>query len=87
MTMPIALYGYLMFPDTPHTSKAWWLSHEEREVCLRRVPYQDHYVITWPRFKASIWLTVKTWRYYLFCALFMLSATSFEKTGVYSEFQ
>jgi ACS family pantothenate transporter-like MFS transporter len=86
MTMPIAVYGFLMFPDTPHTVKSWWLSEDERQRCRRRIPYQDHYVVTWQRFRDSIRTTVKTWRFYLFSALFMLSSLSFEKTGVYAEF-
>lgn len=86
MTIPVAIYGFLMFPDTPHTVKAFWLSEEERALCLSRLPPSEHYVITWDRFKASIWKVVTTWRYYLFSALFMVSATSFEKTGIYAEF-
>lgn len=85
ITVPVALYGYFMFPDTPHTTKAFWLSEEERQLCLKRLPPTEHYVITWPRFRASCIKIVTTWRFYLFSALFMLSATSFEKVGVYSE--
>lgn len=86
MTIPVAIYGFLMFPDTPHTVKAFWLTEEERQLCLTRLPPTEHYVITWARFKASIWKVVTTWRFYLFSALFMISATSFEKTGIYAEF-
>lgn len=85
ITVPVALYGYFMFPDTPHTTKAFWLSEEERQLCLTRLPPTEHYVITWPRFRQSCVKIITTWRFYLFSALFMLSATSFEKVGVYSE--
>lgn len=85
ITVPVALYGYFMFPDTPHTTRAFWLTEEERQLCLSRLPPTEHYVITWPRFRQSCIKIVTTWRFYLFCALFMLSATSFEKVGVYSE--
>lgn len=85
LTTPIALYGYFMFPDTPHTTKAFWLSEEERQLCLSRLPPTEHYVITWPRFKASLKTIVTTWRFYLFSALFTVSATSFEKVGIYAE--
>lgn len=81
MTLPIGLYGFAMFPGTPHTVKAFWLTEEERELCLTRLPPTEHYVITWARFRKSIGTIVTTWRYYLFSSLFMLSATSFEKTG------
>lgn len=85
ITVPVAVYGYLMFPDTPHTTKAFWLTEEERQLCLTRLPPTEHYVITWARFRESCLKIISTWRFYLFSALFMLSATSFEKVGVYSE--
>lgn len=28
ITIPIALYGFLVFPDLPHTTKAFYLSEE-----------------------------------------------------------
>jgi ACS family pantothenate transporter-like MFS transporter len=79
MTFPIGIYGFVMFPGTPHTVKSFWLTEEEREMCLTRLPPHEHYVVTWPRFKQSIMTIISTWRYYLFSALFMVSATSFEK--------
>ena len=30
ITLPIALYGFLMFPDVPTTTKAFYLSEEVR---------------------------------------------------------
>lgn len=87
MTLPIAIYGFLMFPDTPHTSRAFWLTPEERDMCRARIPStHSEYVITWRRFASSVRAAATTWRFYLFCALFMFSATAFEKTGVYSEY-
>ncbi|BEJ12518.1 hypothetical protein CspHIS471_0209780 [Cutaneotrichosporon sp. HIS471] len=86
MTIPIGVYGFVMFPGTPQTVNSFWLTEEERELCLSRLPPHEHYVVTWPRFKKSILTIVSTWRYYLFSALFMVSATSFEKTGIYNEF-
>ena len=39
ITMPIALYGFLMFPDVPSTTRAFYLSEE---VCgfPRHVPFK-----------------------------------------------
>lgn len=36
ITMPIALYGFLMFPDVPTTTKAFYLSEEVR-ASLERI--------------------------------------------------
>lgn len=41
--------------------------------------------MTWPIFRRSLRRIVGTWRWYLFSALFTVSATSFEKTGIYGE--
>ncbi|KAF8517887.1 MFS general substrate transporter [Hysterangium stoloniferum] len=37
ITFPIALYGFLMFPDVPATTKAFYLSEEERRLANERV--------------------------------------------------
>ncbi|KAL1413284.1 hypothetical protein Q8F55_001040 [Vanrija albida] len=86
MTIPIAFYGWAMFPDTPHNTKAFWLTEDERALCLRRLPYVEHQKITWASFRSSVRKAITNWRWYLFSALFMVSATSFEKTGIYAEF-
>lgn len=38
LTLPVALYGYLLFPDTPHTTTASYLSPAERTLAVARVP-------------------------------------------------
>ena len=42
--------------------------------------------LSWPVFRKAVTRIVTDWRWYLFSALFAVSATSFEKTGVYNEF-
>lgn len=42
--------------------------------------------MTWSTFRRSLKRIALSWQWYLFSSLFMVSATSFEKTGVYSEF-
>ena len=37
ITMPIALYGFLMFPDVPTTTKAFYLSEEVGNLSLLNV--------------------------------------------------
>ncbi|KAJ5100266.1 major facilitator superfamily domain-containing protein [Penicillium angulare] len=38
ITLPIAIFGFFAFPDTPESTKAWWLSAEEKEVAVSRLP-------------------------------------------------
>ncbi|KAI9729689.1 MAG: hypothetical protein M1834_006638 [Cirrosporium novae-zelandiae] len=38
ITLPIALYGLLLFPDTPSTTTATYLSPTERALAISRVP-------------------------------------------------
>ncbi|RSH94945.1 hypothetical protein EHS25_000029 [Saitozyma podzolica] len=86
ITIPIAIYGFAMFPDTPHTTKAFWLTEEERELAFTRLPQAEHVKMTFATLGASIRRAVSTWRWYLFTLLFTVSATAFEKVGVYTEF-
>jgi len=38
ITIPVALYGFLLFPDTPATTTAFYLTQEEKELAVSRVP-------------------------------------------------
>ncbi|KAM3555788.1 hypothetical protein ARSEF4850_005835 [Beauveria asiatica] len=38
MTMPVALYGFVFFPDTPQTTRAFYLTDEEKALARSRVP-------------------------------------------------
>jgi ACS family pantothenate transporter-like MFS transporter len=38
ITIPIAIYGFLLFPDTPTTTKAPYLTSEERAMAIARIP-------------------------------------------------
>lgn len=51
ITIPIAIVGFLFFPDTPETTKARWLSPAERELALQRLPPKSkdgHNIDPWP---------------------------------------
>jgi ACS family pantothenate transporter-like MFS transporter len=41
VTLPVALYGFLLFPDTPATTTAPYLSPAERQLAISRVPPTD----------------------------------------------
>ncbi|KAM3561515.1 hypothetical protein MY1884_002343 [Beauveria asiatica] len=38
MTMPVALYGFVFFPDTPQTTRAFYLTDGEKALARSRVP-------------------------------------------------
>ncbi|CAG8975395.1 hypothetical protein HYALB_00011476 [Hymenoscyphus albidus] len=38
ITLPIAVYGFLLFPDTPSTTTAFYLTPTERQLASSRVP-------------------------------------------------
>ncbi|KAG9077414.1 hypothetical protein FRC06_008921, partial [Ceratobasidium sp. 370] len=66
----IALYGVLVFPDTPKTTKAFYLTLEDRELARSRIS---------PRPKARFDKTaVKSifmgWRYWMFSLLFIVTS-------------
>lgn len=38
LTIPVAIYGFFLFPDTPFTTTAFYLSEEEKQLARERVP-------------------------------------------------
>ncbi|KAF9772851.1 hypothetical protein IL306_009413 [Fusarium sp. DS 682] len=38
ITLPIALFGFLYFPDTPENTKASYISEEEKKLAISRIP-------------------------------------------------
>lgn len=53
---------------------------------MARLPHTEHVKMTWTTLRSSLKRLVVDWRFWTFSALFTISATSFEKVGVYSEF-
>lgn len=79
----IAIYGFLVFPDTPRKTKSWFLTSEERELAISRLPQSKG-----PRTYLS-WDLVKRclgrWHWYAFSALFAWSSM-LESVGINSLF-
>ncbi|KAL2127152.1 hypothetical protein VTI74DRAFT_11249 [Chaetomium olivicolor] len=48
ITLPVALYGFLLFPDTPATTTAPYLTSSERELAISRLKLHDHRLETEP---------------------------------------
>ncbi|KAI1114851.1 major facilitator superfamily domain-containing protein [Nemania sp. NC0429] len=38
ITLPVAAFGFVFFPDTPSTTKAFYLSDDEKALAIARVP-------------------------------------------------
>lgn len=41
ITIPVAIYGYFFFPDTPYTTTAFYFSEEEVRLACQRVPLAE----------------------------------------------
>jgi len=69
ITLPIALYGYIIFPDVPADTTAFYLSEEERDLAVKRVP--PHHP---PRLSfALVKRMLRRWRWYGCTLLFTIS--------------
>lgn len=66
LAIPIALFGFLLFPDTPRKTKAWFLSQEERELAVSRLPAHEPTKMSWNLAKRVL----GRWHFYLFGLLF-----------------
>ena len=71
ITMPIALYGFLLFPDTPATTQAPYLNAQERALAVARVPAieQGRAKITMKLVKSIL----SSWKYYGFVMLWVIA--------------
>ncbi|KAH7303421.1 major facilitator superfamily domain-containing protein [Stachybotrys elegans] len=38
ITIPVAIYGFFAFPDTPESTTAWWLTDKEKRLAFTRLP-------------------------------------------------
>ncbi|KZT20783.1 MFS general substrate transporter [Neolentinus lepideus HHB14362 ss-1] len=72
ITLPIALYGFLVFPDVPATTRAFYLSEEERLLSHDRLePVQDadRHRLSWNLIRRLL----GRWRWYACSLLFAIS--------------
>ncbi|KIV96859.1 hypothetical protein PV10_00674 [Exophiala mesophila] len=75
VTLPIALYVFLLFPDTPETTKAFYLTQDERELSVSRLR-RDHSTehvhgeVNKQLFKRLL----STWELYAFCFIWTMGA-------------
>ncbi|KAF2177686.1 pantothenate transporter-like protein [Zopfia rhizophila CBS 207.26] len=70
ITLPLAIYGFLLFPDTPKNTKAPYLTAEEKALAISRVPKVSQ--------RTPISLTFlkhcfSTWYWYFFTILWIIA--------------
>ncbi|KAF2196711.1 MFS general substrate transporter [Delitschia confertaspora ATCC 74209] len=70
ITLPVALYGYLLFPDTPTTTTAPYLSEEEKAHAQSRLPPPNKGSPLTFSFLKRCFLT---WPWYLFTGLWIIA--------------
>ncbi|KKK26298.1 putative MFS pantothenate transporter [Aspergillus rambellii] len=71
ITVPIALYGLLLFPDTPTTTRAPYLSPSEKTLAVTRLPIAnaEHAPIN----KAFLKQLFTTWYWWAFVILWVIA--------------
>lgn len=70
MTLPVALYGFFLFPDTPATTRAFYLSENERALAQDRVPeVHDRSPMTW----SFVRKVLTSWYWWGFVVLWIIA--------------
>ena len=70
MTLPVALYGFLLFPDTPSTTRAFYLTENEKALAQARVPeVHDRSPLTW----AFLRKVLASWYWWGFVILWVIA--------------
>ncbi|KAI1447060.1 retrograde regulation protein 2 [Annulohypoxylon stygium] len=73
ITIPVAIYGYFLFPDVPATTNAPYFNEEERQLARARVPVVEGSRILSMAFITQIF---ESWYFYGFCFLWILGNCS-----------
>ncbi|KAF7553464.1 hypothetical protein G7Z17_g3590 [Cylindrodendrum hubeiense] len=70
LTVPVALYGFFFFPDTPNTTTAFYLSEEERKLAVSRVPVVEERTPITLRFAKKV---LTSWYWWGFVVLWIIA--------------
>ena len=69
ITIPIAIYGFIFFPDTPETSKAFYFNEKEVQLAKLRVHQRPHTKLDWSSYLRGV---LGRWHWWLFSMLWIL---------------
>lgn len=74
ITLPVALYGFLFFPDTPGSTKAKYLTPEERTLAVERLPEVEKVrgVLGWSLLRR----VVLSWHWWAFVLLWIANSNT-----------
>ncbi|KAL4879345.1 major facilitator superfamily domain-containing protein [Aspergillus karnatakaensis] len=82
MTIPVGIATFFILPDTPYTTRVWFLSDKERELAVERVQRAGKappVKITLQTFKRIL----STWKWYAFVAGYVLYGSSCGGNGYF----
>lgn len=69
ITAPIALYGFIFFPDTPQTTRAFYLTAAEKTLAVERLPKKPQTRLSWNIFKRVL----GRWHFWMFSSLWAIT--------------
>lgn len=74
MTIPVGLATYVFLPDTPYTTRAWFLTQEEKDIAAARVLKAGKAApekVTVATFKRIL----RSWKWYTFVLGYVVSSS------------
>ncbi|ROW06049.1 hypothetical protein VMCG_04488 [Cytospora schulzeri] len=80
ITIFVAVFGFVFFPDTPYNTKAFYLNEEEKARCIERLAEdgrEETSNFTWDLFQR----TLRSWQLYVLTLLWMLWSTTVGKVS------
>ncbi|ORY61732.1 pantothenate transporter liz1 [Pseudomassariella vexata] len=83
MTLPVGLCTVLILPDTPHKTRAWFLTKEDKLLALERVQKAGKAAPV-PLTFSKIKRILGRWRWYLFTLGYVLYGTSCQASGYFA---
>ncbi|OKL61274.1 hypothetical protein UA08_03349 [Talaromyces atroroseus] len=65
--IPVAVFGFFCCPNEPKSSKPWWMTEEERQMCIHRLAEEkrDADKASWNL--AAVKRLLTSWQLYAFC--------------------
>jgi MFS transporter, ACS family, pantothenate transporter len=82
MTIVVAIYGYIFFPDTPQDTKAFYLTADEKRRCIERLVEDGRGETEDSHFGWDLIPRVaKNWKVYVLTVLFMFWNTTVGKVA------
>ncbi|KAE8388716.1 major facilitator superfamily domain-containing protein [Aspergillus alliaceus] len=65
--IPVALFGFFCCPDEPRSSKVWWMTEKERQICIDRLADEDRDAMKASWNIAAFKRIFSSWQLYAFC--------------------